>query len=74
MFKTIMIIGVVVVGLGWIAYGIYEYKMRQEEKKNPPVRSERFDKSKSEVSDWAKQMASFKKPVHKKPDQDNKTS
>ncbi|MHC4520422.1 MAG: hypothetical protein ACYTAS_17685 [Planctomycetota bacterium] len=66
MYKIFMIIGVIVVGGGWIAYGIYEYKMRQEEKKQPKKRSARLQKSQGEVSDWAKQMASFKKPAAKR--------
>ena len=65
-YKIFMIIGVIVVGGGWIAYGIYEYKMRQEEKKQPRQRSARLRKSQGEVSDWAKQMAEFKKPVAKR--------
>ena len=66
MYKIFMIIGVIVVVGGWIAYGIYEYKMRQEEKKQPKKSSARLQKSRGEVSDWAKQMASFKKPVAKR--------
>jgi FtsZ-interacting cell division protein ZipA len=71
MYKTVMIIGVIVLAIGWIAYGIWDYKMRQEEKKRPKPRSERLRKTQSEVSDWAKQMAAFKKPTYKKPDQDD---
>jgi hypothetical protein len=65
-YKIFMIVGVIVVGGGWIAYGIYEYKMRQEEKKQPRQRSARLRKSQGAVSDWAKQMAEFKKPVAKR--------
>ncbi len=65
-FKIVMIVGVIVVAGGWIVYGIHEYKMRQEEKKLPKPRSEQFKKTQSEVSDWAKQMAAFKKPVAKR--------
>lgn len=61
-----MIVGVVVVAGGWIAYAIWDYKMRQEEKKRPKQRSARLQKTKGEVSDWAKQMAAFKKPQAKR--------
>ena len=74
MYKIFMIVAVILVAGGWIAYGIYEYKMRQEEKKQPKKRSARLQKSQGEVSDWAKQMAAFKKPVAKrqaKGDQDD---
>ncbi|MEN6427367.1 MAG: hypothetical protein ABFE13_18590 [Phycisphaerales bacterium] len=58
-----MIVGIVVVGGGWIAYWIWDRKMQKEEAKEPPRKSERLEKTKSEVSDWAKKMAEFKSPV-----------
>ena len=70
-YKTIMIVGVLVVAIGWIVYGIWDYKMKQIEKSQPKPRSERLKKTQTEVSDWAKQMAAFKKPVYKKPDDES---
>ncbi len=66
MYKIFMIVGLVVVAVGWIAYALWDYKLRQEEKKEPPKRSKRYRKSQSEVSDWAKQMAQFEKPKAKR--------
>ena len=66
MYKTFMIVGLVVVGAGWIAYAIWDYKLRQEEKKQPPKRSTRLQKTQGEIADWAKQMAEFKKPKAKR--------
>jgi hypothetical protein len=72
LYWIIMIVGVIVVGGGWIAYAIWDYKMRQEEKKQPPARSERLEKTHSELSDWAKKMAEFKSPAPpKKSPKDN---
>ncbi len=65
LYKVIMIVGVILVAGGWIAYAIWDYRLRQEEKKQPPKRSERLQKTQSEVADWAKKMAEFKKPVRK---------
>jgi hypothetical protein len=65
MFWPVMIVATILVVAGWIAYGIYDYKLRQEEKKRPKVRSERLQKTQSEISDWAKKMAAFQKPVAK---------
>ena len=62
LYKIFMIIGVIAVAGGWIAYAIWDYRLRQEEKKQPKKRSARLRKTQSEVSDWAKQMAEFKKP------------
>ena len=66
MYKIFMIIGLIVVAGGWVAYAIWDYKMRQEEKKHPPKRSERLQKTQGEIADWAKKMAEFKKPVQKR--------
>lgn len=62
-YAIFMIVGVIVVGGGWIAYLIWDYKMRQEEAKQPKQRSERLKKTQGEISDWAKKMAEFKSPV-----------
>ena len=65
MFKIIMIIAVVILAACWIAYGIYEWKMRADEKKHPRQSSRRLRRTRSEVADWAQKMASFKKPEYK---------
>ena len=66
MYKLFMIVGLIVVGLGWAAYFLWDYKMRKEEAKQPKKRSERLLKTHGEVSDWAKKMAEFKSPAPKK--------
>lgn len=66
LYKIFMIVGVVVVAGGWIVYAIWDYRLRQEEKKQPKQRSARLKKTQGEVSDWAKKMAEFKKPVAKR--------
>ena len=63
MFYYIIIPAAILVAIGWIIYGIYEYKMRQEEKDQPKQISDRLKKSKSEVSDWAQKMANFESPA-----------
>ena len=72
-YRIFMIVGLVLVAVGWIIYGIWNYKMQQQEKSQPKPRSERLQKTQSELSDWAKQMAAFKKPTYKRPDQDDST-
>ena len=62
-YKIFMIVGVIVVVGGWAAYFLWDYKMRKEEEKQPKRRSERLQKTHSEVSDWAKKMAEFKSPA-----------
>jgi hypothetical protein len=75
MFLTVMIIVIVALAIAWGAYGLWEMKMRAEEKKRPRQVSKRLTKTKSEVADWAQKMAKFEKPKREKPpspDQQNK--
>ena len=65
-YKLFMIIGVIVVVVGWAVYFLWDYKMRKEEAKQPKQRSERLQKTQSEISDWAKKMAQFKSPAPKR--------
>ena len=73
MFTIIMIIAVVGLAVAWAIYGYYEYKARQEEKKQPRQVSERLQKTRSEVVDWAKKLAEFKPPLPKKPAEQDKS-
>jgi hypothetical protein len=57
-----MIVGVIVVGAGWIAYFLWDRKQRKEEEQQPKPQSAGVQKNKSELSDWAKKMAEFKGP------------
>ena len=65
---TIFLIGFGVIAIGWIAYGIWEYKIRQEEKMIPPdqkggtrVKSERLREAEKTFEEYAKKMAEYKK-------------
>ena len=62
-YGIFMIVGVIVVGVGWAAYFIWDYRMRKEEEKQPKARSARYRKTQSELSDWAKKMAQHKSPA-----------
>jgi len=61
-YVIFMIVGVIIVVGGWTAYFLWDYKMRKEEEKQPKPQSQRVQKTKSELSDWAKKMAEFKGP------------
>jgi hypothetical protein len=69
MYTKFMIGAVVVLAIGWAAYLLWDRRMKKIEASQPKKRSERLQKTSSEVSDWAKKMASFQKPTYKKPDQ-----
>jgi hypothetical protein len=65
MYKIFMLIALPALAIGWIAYALWERKMREEEKKLPKLESQRLTKTKSEVSDWAKKMAAYQPPKRK---------
>lgn len=65
---TIFLIGFGLVAIGWTAYGLWEHKLRQEEKQIPAdqkggkrVKSERLREAEKTFEDYAKKMAEFKK-------------
>jgi predicted negative regulator of RcsB-dependent stress response len=68
LFWTLLISAAVVVAVGWIAYGIWERRMRKLEKEQPKERSERYQQATDSVSDYAKKLAEFKKPTYKRDD------
>jgi len=71
LYKIFMLIAVPALIIGWIAYAYWIRKVCEEERQQPKEESKRLTKTKSEVADWAKKMAQFKKPEPKKPsDQD----
>jgi hypothetical protein len=48
--------------------------MRIEEKKQPKQVSQRLQKTRIELSDWAQKMAKFKKPTYKRDQSENNKS
>lgn len=61
-YGIFMIIGILLVGGGWVGYWLYNRKLDREEAQQPKQYSERRKKTSSEVSDWARKMAEFKGP------------
>lgn len=66
MYKIFMLITLPALAIGWIIYALWERKMREEEKNRPKPQSKRLTKTKSEISDWAQQMAAYKPPKIKR--------
>lgn len=62
-----MLIAIPALIIGWVAYTIWMRKVIEEEKKQPKQQSKRLKETKSEIADWAQQMANFKKPEIKRP-------
>ena len=60
MYKTFMIIGIVVIALGWIIYGVYNFIMDRREQKRPS-RSQQLEEARGSMADYAKKIAKFEK-------------
>jgi hypothetical protein len=73
LYKIFMLIAIPALAIGWIAYVLWERKMREEEKKQPKQESQRLTKTKSEVSDWAKKMAAYQPPKIKRKYEDEES-
>ncbi len=65
----ILIAGAIIVVAGWIAYGIWQYQIYKEEKKEPNKKTEHLEKVKKSFEDYTKKMADYKlKPYERKED------
>ena len=73
MYKIFMLIALPALAIGWIAYVMWERKMLEEEKKQPKPESKRLTKTKSEISDWAQQMAAYEPPKIKRKYEDEES-
>ncbi len=62
----ILIALIIVVIVGWIAYGIWWYRVMQEEKKQPNKKTEHLEKVKKSFEDYAKKMAEYKLKPHER--------
>ena len=65
MYKIFMIVGIAVLGVGWIGYGIWIHKIRKEEKCRPKQISRRLSRTRGEVADWAQRMKQVESPREK---------
>jgi ABC-type glycerol-3-phosphate transport system substrate-binding protein len=71
MYKIFMLIAVPALIIAWVAYALWERKMRAEEAEQPKQISQRLKQTKNEVADYAQKLKDFKKPTRKQPDQDD---
>lgn len=64
-YKVFMLIAIPALIIGWVAYGLWIRKVREEEKNQPKPQSQRLVKTKTEIADWAQKMAQYKPPKRK---------
>jgi hypothetical protein len=67
MFKIVMTTAVIILAIGWIAYGIWEYMERQKEKNEPKRSTEHLENVKKSFQEYAKKIEDYKlKPYERK--------
>jgi len=74
-FWIFITVAAVALAIGWIAYGVWIYMERKKEKlglKEKPT-SERLEQARNEMAEYAKKLAAYKKPPHKRDDQGNQS-
>lgn len=71
-YKILMAIFIPLLAIGWAIYWWHEKKLDKEEAAMTKEErsSDKLKQSRNEVSDWAAQMANFKKPERKPPSDD----
>ena len=74
LFWMLIIIAAVLVALGWIAYGIWNWRQNKLEEQMPKPRSERYKQAKNSMAEYAKKLAEFKKPTYKRDDSQPKNT
>ncbi len=62
-YKIFMLIAVPALAIGWYLYYRWTKKIEEEEKNRPKPVSKQLQKTRSEVTDWAKKMANFESPA-----------
>ena len=63
LYKIFMLIAIPALAIGWLAYWLWQRKVKEEEEKQPKQVSQRLSQTRSEISDWAKKMAEFDSPA-----------
>jgi len=69
LFKILTITLAIAVVIGWIAYGVWTVRKRSKEKDKPAEpeetreASKRLQEARSQVEDYARKLANFKKPT-----------
>jgi F0F1-type ATP synthase membrane subunit b/b' len=61
-YKIFMLIAVPALAIGWYLYWRWTKKIEEEEKNRPKEVSKQLQKSRTEVSDWAKKLANSESP------------
>jgi hypothetical protein len=66
MYKIVMITSAIIVGMGWIAYGVWRIIDHFQEKKRPKPTTRHLQEVKRSFDDYIRKMEKYKKPTYKR--------
>jgi hypothetical protein len=70
MAYIILLIAAALVGIGWIAYGIWDYRERKREEAEPDRTTEHLEKVKKSFEEYTKKMGDYKLKPYERKDKD----
>jgi heme/copper-type cytochrome/quinol oxidase subunit 2 len=70
MAYIILLIAAIIVGIGWIAYGIWDYRERKREEAEPTKSTEHLEKVKKSFEEYTKKMEEYKLKPYERKDKD----
>lgn len=66
MFKILIVAAIIIVAIGWIAYGAWRIKTYFDEKNKPAQTTEHLKKVKKSFDDYAKKMEEYKRKSYER--------
>jgi len=66
MSKIVIITGVIIVAMGWIAYGVWRIITHYTEKNKPKPTTEHLEKVKKSFDDYTKKMENYKRKPYER--------
>ena len=66
MFKIVIIVAIVILAMGWIAYGIWRFRTHLSEKDKPRPTTERLQEARKSFEEYTKKMANYKRKPYER--------
>ena len=66
MFKIVMIAAVVILAVGWIAYGVWRIRTYRSEKDKPKPTTEHLQEKKKTFEEYTKKLADYKRKPYER--------
>jgi len=66
MFKILWITAAIIVGIGWIGYGVWRIIDHLQDKKRPKPTTKHLEQIKKSFEEYAKKLEKFEKPTYER--------